>query len=131
NDTTATAPTATIATLKTLAPRGGPRYFIENGFDKGLPYDDMARTIAETNTKVILLEGDATEKIEQALENANASHQIIARTKTLDESIETGRKSAVSGDIVLLSPGAASFGMFANEFERGDKFREIVKRLIQ
>ena len=131
NDTTATAPTATIAALKTLAPRGGTIYLIAGGFDKGLPYDDMARTIAETNTKVILLKGDATEKIEQALNKVNASQKIIGRTKTLDESIEAGRKTAVSGDIVLLSPGAASFGMFANEFERGDKFREIVKRLIQ
>lgn len=33
------------------------------------------------------------------------------------------------GDVVLLSPGAASFGLFLNEFDRGDKFREAVEKL--
>ncbi len=129
NDTTATAPNATIAALKTLAPRGGKIYLIAGGYDKGLPYADMSRTILETNAQVILLDGNATEKIERALTSANAASQIVTRVRTLQEAVEAGRATAKSGDIVLLSPGAASFGMFVNEFERGEKFREIVKAL--
>lgn len=129
NDTTATAPNATIAALKTLAPRGGKIYLIAGGYDKGLPYADMARAILETNAQVILLDGNATEKIEQALVNAHAATQIVARAKSLQEAVEAGRAAAKSGDVVLLSPGAASFGMFVNEFERGDKFCEIVRAL--
>ena len=49
--------------------------------------------------------------------------------RRLQEAVEIGKGKAVAGDVVLLSPGAASFGMFVNEFERGDKFREIVKAL--
>ncbi|MBI4673862.1 MAG: UDP-N-acetylmuramoyl-L-alanine--D-glutamate ligase [Chloroflexi bacterium] len=135
NDTTATAPTATIAALrtfaalKTLAPRGGKIYLIVGGYDKGLPYAEMAKTILETNARVILLDGNATEKIEQALTQANAAAQIIAHAKSLQQAVESGKNAARVGDIVLLSPGAASFGMFVNEFERGDKFREIVRAL--
>ncbi len=129
NDTTATAPNATIVALKTLAPRGGNIFLIAGGYDKGLPYTEMAKVIAETNARVILLEGTATEKIERALNEANAQTQIVARAKNLPEAVEFGTNSASAGDIVLLSPGAASFGMFLNEFERGDKFREIVNAL--
>lgn len=129
NDTTATAPNATIAALKTLGSRGGTIFLIAGGYDKGLPYADMARTIAETKARVILLDGTATEKIERALYEANAQSQIIHHAKDLQEAIEAGKTNASPGDVVLLSPGAASFGMFANEFERGEKFREIANSL--
>ncbi len=129
NDTTATAPNATIAALKTFVPRGGIIFLIAGGFDKGLPYADMARTIKETNARVILLEGTATEKMERALYEQDADSQIVHRAENLQEAIEMGKGNANAGDIVLLSPGAASFGMFVNEFERGDRFREIVNRL--
>lgn len=129
NDTTATAPNATIVALKTLAPRGGNIFLIAGGYDKGLPYAEMAKTISETNARVILLDGTATEKIERALEQANAQTQIVARAKNLQDAIEFGKDAARGGDVVLLSPGAASFGMFVNEFERGETFREIVNAL--
>jgi UDP-N-acetylmuramoylalanine--D-glutamate ligase len=129
NDTTATAPDATIAALKTLAGQGGRIYLIAGGYDKGLSYTEMARTILATKVAVILLEGNATEKIEKALHDVGASGQIAARAGDLQEAIEFGRQNAKAGDVVLLSPGAASFGMFANEFERGERFREIVAAL--
>jgi UDP-N-acetylmuramoylalanine--D-glutamate ligase len=129
NDTTATAPSATIAALKTLGSRGGTIYLIAGGYDKGLPYADMAHTVKETRARVILLKGSATDKIERALEDADASARILAHAETLEEAVRAGRTGARAGDIVLLSPGAASFGMFANEFERGEVFREIVKKL--
>ena len=126
NDTTATAPSATIAALNTLMARGGTIYLIAGGYDKGLPYADMAKTILQTGARVILLDGNATEKIEQALSAENAHGQIVARAASLQQAIEAGKNLAHTGDTVLLSPGAASFGMFVNEFERGDKFREMV-----
>lgn len=129
NDTTATAPHATMVALQTLAPRGGNIFLIAGGYDKGLPYADMAKKILETNARVILLEGSATEKIERALRDANAAAQIVTRAKNLQDAIERGKSLARAGDMVLLSPGAASFGMFANEFERGDQFRALVMGL--
>lgn len=129
NDTTATAPSATIVALKTLANRDGTIFLIAGGSDKGLPYAEMAKAIAESNARVILLDGSATEKIERALHSSNASTQIVAHADSLEQAVEAGRNGAKAGDIVLLSPGAASFGMFANEFERGERFRELVQKL--
>lgn len=129
NDTTATAPSATVAALKTLARRGGTIFLIAGGSDKGLPFAEMAQAIAETQARVILLDGAGTEKIERALRDAKANAQVISRADSLEQAIEIGRTNAKRGDIVLLSPGAASFGMFANEFERGDQFRALVQNL--
>jgi UDP-N-acetylmuramoylalanine--D-glutamate ligase len=56
NDTTATAPEATIAALKTLDRQATKIYLIAGGFDKGLAYEGMARAIAETNARVVLLD---------------------------------------------------------------------------
>jgi UDP-N-acetylmuramoylalanine--D-glutamate ligase len=36
---------------------------------------------------------------------------------------------AKRGDVVLLSPGAASFGLFANEFDRGNQFKHVVESM--
>ena len=47
----------------------------------------------------------------------------------METAVSLAQKKSEKNDIVLLSPGAASFGLFANEFDRGDKFREAVKRL--
>ncbi len=44
----------------------------------------------------------------------------------LPELVRASRKAARSGDIVVFSPGATSFGMFKNEFDRGNRFRETV-----
>lgn len=129
NDTTATAPDATIAALNTLAGHGGTIYLIAGGSDKGLPYLELARAVVSAEIRVILLDGTATDKIERALLAAEGTSRIIARVETMQEAVERGRASAQPGDVVLLSPGAASFGMFANEFERGDVFREIVTKL--
>jgi UDP-N-acetylmuramoylalanine--D-glutamate ligase len=129
NDTTATAPTATIAALKALAERTGRIILIAGGADKGLEYREMAKAIAQFQPRVILLHGSATPKVEQALRAAGGGELISGTFVGFEEAVERAHDEAHGGDVVLLSPGAASFGMFANEFERGDRFREIVMRL--
>jgi UDP-N-acetylmuramoylalanine--D-glutamate ligase len=46
----------------------------------------------------------------------------------MKEAIEVSQKSAKKGDIVLLSPGCASFGLFKNEFDRGEQFNQAARR---
>ncbi|MDR0290679.1 MAG: UDP-N-acetylmuramoyl-L-alanine--D-glutamate ligase, partial [Treponema sp.] len=48
----------------------------------------------------------------------------------LDAAVRAALEAAGSGCTVALSPGCASFGMFLNEFDRGRKWKEAVKRLI-
>jgi UDP-N-acetylmuramoylalanine--D-glutamate ligase len=131
NDTTATAPQATVAALETIASRGGRVFLLAGGFDKGLDYDAFADAIRDAGALVILLPGSATDKMIKSLERAGVGDRIAANADTLEQAVSTGHRMARAGDTVLLSPGAASFGMFVNEFDRGDQFRQIVERMTK
>lgn len=128
NDTTATAPAATIAALEALESRGQRVLLIAGGSDKGLDYAEMARAIARSRPKVILVQDSATAKIREALRSAGVDELIAGSYGRFDDAVQRAHDEAREGEIVLLSPGAASFGMFANEFKRGERFREIVMR---
>ncbi len=128
NDTTATAPAATIAAIETFAPSAKSVVLIAGGADKSLDFEEVARVIAAKVAHLVLLEGTATDKFASAVEAAGAKGIIAGRFDNLPAAVERARGVARSGDIVLLSPGCASFGMFANEFERGVKFKEIVSK---
>lgn len=129
NDTTATAPAATIAALEAVAPHARNIVLMTGGADKELVFDEMAQAIAARNVQVILLKGTATEKIRAALELAGAGNRIIGRFADFGEGIRRGYEASGPGDVLLLSPGCASFGMFANEFERGNEFKRIVMEI--
>jgi UDP-N-acetylmuramoylalanine--D-glutamate ligase len=129
NDTTATAPAATIAAIQTFAPTAHGIVLIAGGSDKNLDYEEMAQVIKSNVRKVIMLQGTATEKIERALVQVSGKDLVDRTYDDLQRAVERARDIATEGEVVLLSPGCASFGMFANEFERGDKFRELVNQL--
>jgi UDP-N-acetylmuramoylalanine--D-glutamate ligase len=128
NDTTATAPAATVAALRALAPQARGIVLIAGGSDKGLDYAELARMIASSVKHVVLLEGTATDKLAGAIEAAGGGAVITGRYDDFQRAVEQARQVAERGDLVLLSPGCASFGMFANEFERGEQFKRIVNR---
>ncbi len=129
NDTTATAPAATMAALDAFAPGARRIVLIAGGSDKGLDFGEMAQALVERQVQVILLEGSATDRLARAVHDAGGQEMIAGRYDDLERAVERAHTLAQSGDVVLLSPGCASFGMFANEFERGERFRELVKKL--
>jgi UDP-N-acetylmuramoylalanine--D-glutamate ligase len=124
NDTAATAPEAAIAALRTF---DAPIVLIAGGADKNLPFDAFAREIARRARAVILLQGTATPKLLEALHSAGAGVDVLGPCNDFEQALDTARRIAVPGDIVLLSPGCASFGLFRNEFHRGETFRRIVQ----
>ncbi|MBU4274730.1 UDP-N-acetylmuramoyl-L-alanine--D-glutamate ligase [Patescibacteria group bacterium] len=126
NDTTATMPDAVIQALKTF--RGGGIILIAGGQNKGLRYKDLAGEIIKTVNKIVLLPGTASEEIKKELAELKSSVEIIP-VSSMEEAVLKSSQIAKTGDIVLLSPGAASFNLFKNEFDRGDQFGKYVRKL--
>ena len=131
NDTCATTPEATLAALESFTEQ--PIILFLGGKDKKLNYKNFGETIGKNKEikKIILLQHpayDASLKILFALKKYLDSEKII-QTSNLKVGIEIALQQAQANDLVLLSPAAASFGMFENEFDRGDQFNKIVRNL--
>jgi len=125
NDTTSTAPAAALAALDAL---DGPIVLIAGGADKNLDFSALGAAIARRVKALLLLEGTATDKLAAAVRAVKAD-LIAGRFNDLRAAVQAAQDIARPGDTVLLSPGCASFGMFANEFERGERFKAIVAGL--
>jgi UDP-N-acetylmuramoylalanine--D-glutamate ligase len=111
-----------------------PKIVIAGGADKRLDFMDFARTLLQRAKAVVLLKGDATNKLIDALDAARVNTrgelpQPLGPFDTLRDAVLAAQSVAEAGDSVLLSPGCASFGMFRNEFDRGEQFRQIVQSL--
>ena len=123
NDTAATTPDAALAALKVM---DRPVVLIAGGTDKELEFGPFVEAVRRLDARLkaaVLLEGSATPKMAEAFGEKAAGPFTDFRA-----AVEWARELAESGDVVLLSPGCASFGMFRNEFDRGDQFNEIVRR---
>ena len=126
NDTTATMPEATIAALRALGEKN--IILIAGGADKNLNFKNLAPVIKKYAKAVVLLSGNATPKLQQQLLVTRYSLPVTI-ANSMHEAVKIAQKFAVRGDVVLLSPSAASFGMFKNEFDRGDQFLREVKKI--
>ena len=71
-----------------------------------------------------MLKGDGTNKMRQFLDRND-----IIEGSSLEELLTLGIKESQKGDIILLSPGCTSFGLFQNEFHRGEVFNDFVRNL--
>jgi len=126
NDTTATIPEATISALKTF--RKKKIILIAGGSDKGLCYNKLAKEIKNRCSSLILLPGDATVKLKKYFERTDKIK--VYRVNNMEEAIRKVKILVQPGNIVLLSPAAASFNIFKNEFDRGYQFCQMVKKMI-
>ena len=134
NDSSSSTPTRTMTGLKAYAEEGldvenkhKKIILIAGGYDKNLDNSVMAKPISNT-CKALVLIGQIAEKIEKAVRDVDTSIPIY-REKTLEDAINRSKEIATEGDIVLLSPAAASFDMFNDAYHRGDCFKEIVNNL--
>jgi len=126
NDTTATSPDGTMAALDRFAAKKEKNVIlICGGASKGLPYAAFGKRVAAACRLVVYLDGSATPDMRAAV-GEDVSWMLVS---SMDEAVKAAAKAAKEGDTVLLSPGAASFGMFQNEFDRGEQFVEAVKKV--
>lgn len=124
NDTTSTTP---IAAIKALQSFKRPLILITGGASKNLDMKDFALEIVKKTKGVILLEGTATRELQTLINKSGGEKLILGYFNKLNKALQLAKEKAIPGDIVLFSPGCASFGMFKNEFDRGEQFNKIVK----
>ncbi len=136
NDTTATMPEATIAALRALQPTRlasqaerathnlqPTTILIMGGADKNLNMSALLKEIPKYCKKVLLLPGTGSEKIKNQISKIKITTQNV---KSLREAVELAMSEAKRGDIILFSPAFASFGLFKNEFDRGEQFDKLI-----
>ena len=126
NDSIATSPSRAVAGLRAFVE---PIILIAGGYDKNLPFDEFAQVIQEKAKAVVLL-GAAAAKIEAAI-SSQGSQVPVYRVEALEQAVRLANDLASPGDVVLLSPACASYDMFQNFEERGDRFRELVGSLVR
>ncbi len=114
--------TTTSAAGRAVAAYDAPIRLILGGSLKGEDYRPFARDLP-SNVRSIYLIGEAADELAAALDAAGRSY---SRDDDLTRALAHARGDAEPGDVVLLSPAAASFDQFANFRERGDTFRKLV-----
>ncbi|MGH2558208.1 MAG: UDP-N-acetylmuramoyl-L-alanine--D-glutamate ligase [Thermomicrobiales bacterium] len=122
NDTAATAPAATVAALERFA--GQRVHLIAGGAAKRTDLTPLVNAARRWAHVVYLLEGSATSGLREQLV-AEGVH-TTGSFRSMDDAVRSAQAAALTGDVVLLSPGCASFGLFRDEFERGERFRAAV-----
>lgn len=126
NDNNSTTPAATIAGLSAVAEGGKKVVLIAGGADKGLDVVPLAHATLEHCTNVMLLAGSGTDRLVPLLHGGTVGVSVF---DDLEQAVAEAVRLAGTGDIILFSPGFASFGMFQNEYERNDRFMDIIEKL--
>ncbi len=123
NDSKGTNPDAAIKGIQAM---NRPTLLIGGGYDKDSEYDEWIQAF-DGKVKYLVLIGQTREKIAATARKLGFENIILA--DSLEQTIEICSRLAEKGDAVLLSPACASWGMFKNYEERGDKFKELVNLL--
>jgi UDP-N-acetylmuramoylalanine--D-glutamate ligase len=125
NDSKATNVGATIAALHGLGDSSRPGLvLIAGGEGKGADFAPLREVVGRFVKHVILLGADAS-----AIERALASVVGVSHANSMADAVAGASRLAERGDLVLLSPACASFDMFENFSDRGDRFATAVREL--
>jgi UDP-N-acetylmuramoylalanine--D-glutamate ligase len=133
NDSKATTPESTIAALNAFS---NPIILIAGGYNKKVSFLEMAALVTK-KTKHLILIGQTAKKIALACEKQDLTFvSSSGREKckihfadSLEKAVKQAHKFSRLGDIVLLSPACASYDMFKNFKERGEKFKYSVNKI--
>ncbi len=124
NDSKSTTPNAMKAALESMP--DGKVILIAGGKDKGLDFSFL-RDLVKSKVKLAFLIGEARQKIREEWKNIVP----IELKDTLEEAVKESFEKANYGDILLFSPGCASFDMFQDYKERGEAFKKLVQDMVK
>ncbi|CAM3675594.1 UDP-N-acetylmuramoyl-L-alanine--D-glutamate ligase [Flavobacterium gelidilacus] len=122
NDSKATNVNATFFALESMET---PTVWIVGGVDKGNDYSELTALVNE-KVKAIICLGVDNKKI---IDSFNNIVDIMVETNSMEQAVKVAQKIAERGDTVLLSPACASFDLFENYEDRGNKFKSAVRGL--
>lgn len=123
NDSKGTNPDAS---LKAVEAFDRSIVLIAGGYDKNIPFEDFA---SKTKNKIrsLILFGQTKDKIKEAF--TNIGYENITIVNNMSEAVKAAKLDAQKGDVVLLSPLCASWGIYKNYKERGLEFKKLVNEL--
>ena len=120
NDSIATIPEAAIAALESFPPKRVLQ--IVGGYDKGLPMTTLCNALLE-RAKAVLCIGATGKKLADTMsQSAIPQAAAVYSCGDLETAIRIAKQNAAPGDVILLSPGYASYDQFANFEKRGEAF---------
>lgn len=128
NDSVSSSPTRTIAGLNSFSE---DIILIAGGYDKNLDYTPIAKPILD-KVKTLILLGQTSGKIFEAVKREEEKEEKnidIYMCETLEETVNLAKKLSKPGEVVLFSPASASFDLFKNFADRGEKFKNLVNQL--
>lgn len=123
NDSKGTNVGATVAAIEGLS---RPLVLIMGGVAKGQDFTPVAAALSQRVCRAVMLIGQDAPLIAAALGTAEVEAQVLTN---LEDAVESAFAFALRGDIVLFSPACASFDMFANYIQRGERFVAAVNEL--
>ena len=122
NDSIATIPEATINSIKGLK---DVDTLIFGGMDRGISYDEFIDFLNKGVINNLICMPDTGYKIADKLKCSSNIYKV----ETLEEAVELSKKVTKKNKICLLSPAAASYGFFKNFVEKGNIYKELVKKI--
>ena len=128
NDSASSSPTRTISGLNAF---DEDIVLIAGGYDKNLDYAPMAKPVVD-KVKTLVLLGQTSDKIfEKVKEEADKQNKKINiyMCTNLKDAVTLAKKHTKAGQVVLFSPASASFDMFKNYADRGEKFKDLVNKI--
>ncbi|MFT6829764.1 MAG: UDP-N-acetylmuramoylalanine--D-glutamate ligase [Candidatus Paceibacteria bacterium] len=130
NDNNSTTPESTVVSLQSLKKKypGRNIILIGGGSDKEFHYHKMAKYVERNVKFTLLFSGGATDKLRECF---SGKFDNFRETLNMKTAMNIALDEAKRGDIVILSPGAASFGVFKNEYERGDQYMRYVNHYLK
>lgn len=124
NDTSATTAEATLAALNSFDQQV---VLLAGGTDKNAEYASLAKPLKNQTKAIILFEGTAAPKIRKQLNKVKYDKTLVY-VESMKEAFKQAKYILQPGDVFLMSPAAASFGIFINAYDRGEQFRKQVKQ---
>ena len=122
NDSKATNVNATYYALDSM---NTPTVWIVGGQDKGNDYLTLMPLVREKVKAIVCLGWDNA----KIIETFGSVVEFVVETTSMEDAVKISKEVAQPGDTVLLSPACASFDLFLNYEDRGDQFKEQVRKL--